>query len=46
MTATAFESRTQPGAIDVLVMTEQTSFQIASGAVDHPFRCVTNPTNG
>jgi hypothetical protein len=46
MTATAFESRTQPGTLDVLVMTEQTSFQIASGSVDRPFRCVTNPTNG
>ena len=46
MTATAFESRTQPGTVDVVVMTEQSSFQIASGDVDRPFRCVTNPTNG
>jgi hypothetical protein len=46
MTATAFESRTQPGTIDVLLLTSSSGFQIASGAVDHPYRCVTNPTNG
>jgi len=46
MTATAFESRSQPGTIDVLLMTSSSGFQIASGAVEHPHRCVTNPTNG
>ncbi len=46
MTSTAFESRTEPGTIDVLVMTSTSGFQIASGAVDRPYRCVTNPTNG
>ena len=46
MTSTAFESRTTPGAIDVLLLSGLSNIQIASGAVAHPFRCVTNPING
>ena len=46
MTSTAFESRTESGTIDVLVMTSTSGFQIGSGSVDRPYRCVTNPTNG
>ena len=46
MTSTAFESRTNPGSIDVLLLSGLSSITIASGAADHPFRCVTNPING
>jgi len=46
MTSTAFESRSEAGVIDVLLLAQDGSVTVASGAVDHPFRCVTNPTNG